>query len=124
MAVVGIANEGICCMATRPINTESWKGRRRIAGDLALRGNLVIASIDGPDRRNIAVLVLNPAVPINDRLDFDLLWDIAAKLLLAIALSVESAPAPRAIEADTQVVQSVRCALVSHAGFCNQFMIC
>ena len=35
MAVVGIANEGICCMATRPINTESWKGRRRIAGDLA-----------------------------------------------------------------------------------------
>jgi hypothetical protein len=124
MAIEGIANEGICCMAICPINTESWKGRRRIAGDLALRGNLVIAGIDGPDRRNIAVLVSNPAVPVNDRLDFDFLWDIAAKLLLAIALSVESAPAPRAIEADTQVVQSVRCALVSHTGFCNQFMIC
>ncbi len=69
MAVVGIANEGICCMATRPINTESWKGRRRIAGDLALRGDIAAA------RRALSVLAQD-AESIEDRAS--ILSDLAA----------------------------------------------
>lgn len=47
-------------MAIRPINTESWKGRRRIAGDLALRGDIAAA------RRALSVLAQD-AESIEDR---------------------------------------------------------
>ena len=47
-------------MAICPINTESWKGRRRIAGDLALRGDVAAA------RRALCVLTQD-AESIEDR---------------------------------------------------------
>lgn len=47
-------------MAIRPINTESWKGRRRMAGELAVRGDIAAA------RRALCVLTQD-AESIEDR---------------------------------------------------------
>ena len=103
-------------MAIRPINAKSWQRSRHIAGELPLRGNLIVAGLDSADQGRKSVLVVNPTIPVDDRLDFDRRGNIAPLVFRALDLHQESASNPRAIEAENQ--GNTRCPMCHSVSFC------
>ena len=100
-------------MAIRPINAKSWQRCRHIAGELPLRGNLIVAGLDSADQGRKSVLVVNPTIPVDDRLDFDRRGNIAPLVFRALNLHQESASNPRPFETENTATHAVRYDVVS-----------